>query len=112
MGAATWLGVAVVVLVVAIVLVVAVVLVRALRRGRPTPVAEPERDSWEDALLADSAAPRPVPGQPTAAPAAGPEVLQRDALVQRDRAFDPAGWDDRPDGVEGTDQGLLGGDGS
>ena len=109
MGAATWLGVAVIVLGV---LVVAVVLVRGLERGRPMPVAEPERDAWEEALLADSAPPRPVPGQPTAAPAVGPEVLSRDSLVQRDRAFDPAGWDNRPDGVEGTDQGLVGEDGS
>ena len=110
MGAATWLGVAVVVLVVAAVLVAGVVLFVALRRGRQTPTSAPERDAWEEALLADSPAPQLLPGQPTAAPAAGPEVLQRDALVERDRAFDPAGWDDRPDGVEGTDQGLVGGD--
>ena len=113
MGAATWLGAAAVGLVVVIVVVIGVVLIGALRRGRPSPMEAPERDAWEQALLADSTAPRPVPGQPTDSPAAtGPEMLQRDALVERDRDFDPAGWDDRPDGVEGTDMGLVGGDDS
>lgn len=120
MGAATWLGVAVVVLVVAIVLVVAVVLVRALRRGRPTPVAEPDRDAWEEALLASTPDAPAVPGYPTGQASAYPppatppvtpaqEILSRDALLDRDLRFDPTGWDDDPDGHEGTDFGLVGG---
>lgn len=54
-----------------------------------------------------------LPPQQQAAPSTpsfgpGPEVLDRDALGRGRRAFDPTGWDDRPDGYEGTDFGMVG----
>ena len=73
-----------------------------LARPEPEPDPGPDRDPWEEALLAST------PDAPTARPA--PTVLDRDALANGKRDFDPAGWDDRPDGYEGTDFGMVGDD--
>nr|NLI50092.1 hypothetical protein [Propionibacterium sp.] len=43
---------------------------------------------------------RPTPPTFTAT---GVPVLDRDALVHRDRTFDPTAWDDSPDALVGTD---------
>lgn len=97
MDASTWLMVGIgIALGVALLLVVL-----ATRRSRPEASTGPERDEWEEALLADAEAAPSAPAQ---------EVLSRSALLDRDLHFDPQGWDDRPDGYEGTDMGLVGGD--
>ncbi len=90
-------------LVIAFVAIVVMVVV-STRNSRPRTPAEPEpeRDAWEEALLAST------PDAPTPRPA--PPVLDRDALRDRNREFDPSGWDDRPDGYEGTDFGMVGHD--
>lgn len=101
------------------VLLIGVLIGLSLRRNRALPPVEPERDAWEEALLADTTPPPTVPGYaaaPYPPPGASevpevPEVLDRAALENRGRSFDPTGWDDRPDGFEGTDMGLVGGDG-
>ena len=67
--------------------------------GKPAAV-EPEGDPWEEALLAGT------PDAPTSRPA--PQVLDRDALADPNHDFDPSGWDDHPDGYEGTDFGMVG----
>lgn len=77
------------------------------RRAAPTS-SEPERDPWEEALLANTPDALTYPGAPPAAPGPGPTVLDREALERRNRDFDPTAWDDRPDGYEGTDFGLVG----
>ena len=98
--------------------VLVVLVAISLRSGRASADAAAERDPWEESLLADTTPPPSVPGYASAAypplgtysEAAAPDVLDRDALVGRDRTFDPHGWDDRPDGYEGTDMGLVGDD--
>ncbi len=51
----------------------------------------------------------PAPGRAPAPPApptlatTGLPVLDRDALVHRDRTFDPTAWDNSPDHLVGTD---------
>lgn len=60
----------------------------ALRRRR-TPV---EEDEWTLPPIAGAA-----PEGPTH------EVLDRDALLNRSRTYDPRGWDDTPDGEEPED---------
>lgn len=94
------LGVVLVAAFVVLVVMVAVSTRSNTRLARPEP--EPDRDPWEEALLAST------PDAPTARPA--PPVLDRDALTDERRDFDPAGWDDRPDGYEGTDFGMVGND--
>ena len=71
-----------------------------LHPSEPIAAPEPERDVWEEQLLANT------PDAPTPRPA--PEVLDRGALDRRHGDFDPSGWDDRPDGYEGTDFGMVG----
>lgn len=74
-----------------------------LHAPAPRAAAEPERDEWEEKLLAST--PDPLTPRPA------PPVLDRDALAHRARDeghFDPSAWDDRPDGYEGTDFGLVG----
>ncbi len=98
------------------VLLVGVLVGLSLRRNRALPPVAPERDAWEEALLADTTPPPTVPGHaaapyPPPGASEGPEVLDRAALENRGRSFEPTGWDDRPDGFEGTDMGLVGGDG-
>ena len=98
------------------VLLVGVLVGLSLRRNRALPPVAPERDAWEEALLADTTPPPTVPGYaaapyPPPVASEGPEVLDRAELENRGRSFDPTGWDDRPDGFEGTDMGLVGGDG-
>lgn len=100
------LGAALVVAFVVLIVMVAVSTRRNTALHAPTPraVVEPERDPWEEALLAST--PDPLTPRPA------PTVLDRDALAHRPRDegdFDPSGWDDRPDGYEGTDFGLVGG---
>ena len=119
MAVSSWLVLAIgVALVVA--LLVAVLVVGSARRGRPDATAEPDRDAWEEALLASTPDAPAVPGYPTGQASAYPppatppvtpaqEILSRDALLDRDLRFDPTGWDDDPDGHEGTDFGLVGG---
>lgn len=96
------LGVVLVAAFVVLVVMVAVSTRSNTRLARPEPEPDPDRDPWEEALLAST------PDAPTARPA--PPVLDRDALTDERRDFDPAGWDDRPDGYEGTDFGMVGND--
>ena len=102
------------------VLLVGVLIGLSLRRNRALPPVAPERDAWEEALLASTPDAPAVPGYPTGQASAYPppatppvtpaqEILSRDALLDRDLRFDPTGWDDDPDGHEGTDFGLVGG---
>lgn len=71
---------------------------QVLARRRPAP---PE-DEW---VLP----PEPgTPGIPTTRPPypevpAGPPVLDREALLHRDRTLDPSKWDNSPDSQSGTD---------
>ncbi len=89
-------------LVIAFVVLVVMVAV-STRNSRPRAATqEPERDLWEEQLLANT------PDAPT--PGTAPTVLDRDALGSPKRPFDPGAWDDRPDGYEGTDFGLVGED--
>lgn len=129
MAAATWSLIFGVGLLIALAVLVVLVLVSTRRNTQlhppstpdntrpapPRPGTEPERDPWEEAMLANTPEPSPAPWLPPqhAAPAApsfgpGPEVLDRDALGRGRRTFDPTGWDDRPDGYEGTDFGMVG----
>ena len=96
------LGIVLVAAFVVLVVMVAVSTRSNTRLARPEPEPGPDRDPWEEALLAST------PDAPTARPA--PTVLDRDALANGKRDFDPAGWDDRPDGYEGTDFGMVGDD--
>ncbi|MDO5535871.1 MAG: hypothetical protein Q4F65_14640 [Propionibacteriaceae bacterium] len=53
--------------------------------------------------------PAPTPAAPSIpAPPLRGETIDRDTLLGRERTFDPRGWDDRPDGFEGTDMGMVG----
>ncbi|NLE18298.1 MAG: hypothetical protein GX632_07140 [Propioniciclava sp.] len=130
MAAYTWLLIFGVGLLIALAVLVVLVLVSTRRNTQlhppstpdrtppapPRPAVEPERDPWEEAMLANTPEPPPAPWLPPqqqAAPSTpsfgpGPEVLDRDALGRGRGAFDPTGWDDRPDGYEGTDFGMVG----
>ena len=117
MGFPTWTLLAVAAFVAAIVAGVALVIWAARNRAQvggrdrpavppaPGPTTGPRKDETRPGT------PRTHTPRPPAAPtAAGPEVLNRDSLGGVRRPFDPGQWDDRPDGYEGTDLGLIGGD--
>lgn len=99
-------------LLIALVVIIVMVIV-STRRGTPSGPAVVDDDPWEQQLLSEHPGTPSVPGYPQAsspASAAPASAFDRDALANRDRTFDPTGWDDRQDGVEGTDEGLLGDD--
>lgn len=61
---------------------------------------EPPEDEWVLPPEEPDAVPRP--GKPTAT-VMGPQVLDRESLVNPDRTLDPSKWDDSPDYLSGTD---------
>lgn len=63
---------------------------------------EPPEDEW--VLPPDDGQPS-ILGRGGAAPF---EVLDRDALLHRDRTLDPSKWDNTPDGLVGTDPDVPG----
>jgi hypothetical protein len=67
-----------------------------LRHNRPAPV----EDEWT--LPPETEPERPAP---TVAPA--PQLLDRDALLNRNRRLDPSKWDNTPDGGDSDIEGDL-----
>lgn len=59
-----------------------------LRRRRSSAVAE----EWT---------PAPAEASPRRGGDAGPQVLDREAVLRRDRVLDPSKWDNTPDDVDG-----------